>query len=162
MRRSARVLGATVGLLGVTVGLFLGATGVTAQTARVEQDPVVGGQLNQCWGQVASQIAQLDTGDVAAKGGGMGIHTRAAAGQGTTFGDAFGFNLDGGRTGVGNVSASVSGPHRVAPGDGGNGQHAINNSNDTVNSTTGGFSNIIDPLTGQSGSSVTTLQCVLP
>ena len=147
---------------GAALALLAGTIGAQAQTVRVEQDPAGGGQLNQCWGQIASQVAQLDTSGVAASGGGMGIHTRSAAGQGTTFGDAFGFNINGGRQGVGNVSASTNGPHRSAPGDGGNGQHAINNSNDIVNSTTGGFSNIIDPLTGRLGSTVTTLQCVLP
>ena len=152
----AKISGAVLAL--VLAGTF----GAQAQTVRVEQDPAVGGQLNQCWGQIASQVAQLDTSGIAASGGGMGIHTRAAAGQGTTFGDAFGFNTNGGRQGVGNVSADANGPHRSAPGDGGNGQHAINNSNDTVNSTTRGFSNIIDPLTGQVPSTVTTLQCVLP
>jgi hypothetical protein len=144
---------------GVAAAAILVTT--SSAMAQTTNDPAVGGQLNQCWGQVASQIARLDTSGVAANGGGMGVHSRAAAGQGETFGDAFGFNTNGGRQGVGNVSGGA--PHNTHPGDGGNGQHAINNSNDTVNSSTGGFSNIIDPLTGAFGnSSVTTLQCDLP
>jgi hypothetical protein len=143
--------------------LFLTATG--AMAGKKTQDPSTGGQLNQCWGQIASQVAKLDTSGVDANGGGMGVHTRAANGQGTTFGDAFGFNTrneDGnkGRTGVGNVSAGQ--PHNTAPGDGGNGQHAINNGTDTENGL--GFSNIIDPLTGQRGGITggQTLECDLP
>ena len=121
---------------GYTVLCLLGAASVAS--AQATNDPSVGGQLNQCWGQIASQIAKLDTSGVNANGGAMGLHTRAAAGQGDTFGDAFGFNTDGGRTGVGNVSDGS--PHNVDPGDGGNGQHAINNSNDS-GAPTGGFSN---------------------
>jgi hypothetical protein len=139
--------------------LCLAAASVAS--AQTTNDPTVGGQLNQCWGQIASQTAQLDTSVVDANGGGMGIHTRAAAGQGDTFGDAFGFNTDGGRDGVGNVSDGR--PHNVDPGDGGNGQHAINNSNDS-DAPTGGFSNLIDPLTGDRlapGTSTTDLHCDL-
>ncbi len=133
----------------MTALLLAGMAGAMAQTKAETkaQDPLTGGQLNQCWGQTASQVAKLDTSGVDANGGGMGIHSRAAAGQGETFGDAFGFNTDGGRIGVGNVSGGA--PHNTAPGDGGNGQHAINNGTDTANGL--GFSNIIDPLTGQRG-----------
>jgi hypothetical protein len=138
--------------------LLIGTVG--AMAGKKTQDPSTGGQLNQCWGQIASQIAKLDTSGVDANGGGMGVHTRAASGQGTTFGDAFGFNTGGGRTGVGNVSAGQ--PHNTAPGDGGNGQHAINNGTDTENGL--GFSNIINPLTGQPGGITggQTLECDLP
>jgi hypothetical protein len=114
-----------------------------------------GGQLNQCWGQVASGIAQLDTPE-GTSGGGMGQHSRStqAANQNggfandqNGFGIQFNVKEDGGnagRTGVGNVSKGD--PHNAHPGDGGNGTHAINNSNETSGA---GFANILDPVTGQ-------------
>jgi hypothetical protein len=147
---------------------FLGAAAaasllVGSVAAGNPQDPSKGGQLNRCWGSIASQVAQLDTSNVDANGGGMGVHSRAAAGQGSTFGDNVPFgtpfnslNAEGnhGRTGVGNVSAGA--PHNTHPGDGGNGQHAINNSNSDDGL---GFSNLIDPLTGFFGSAVDSLFC---
>lgn len=145
--------------LGLAAGTALILAAVAPATAA--NDPSVGGQLNQCWGQIASQLAQLDTSYVDANGGGMGIHSRAAAGQGSTFGEnvPFGdpFNTNGGRTGVGNVSKGA--PHSTHPGDGGNGQHALNNSNDGVNGL--GFANGLDPLTGFFGSAVSSLFCSL-
>lgn len=141
-------------LVAGTALLLAGTPGASAQAVN---DPLVGGQLNQCWGQIASQVAQLDTSGVDANGGGMGIHVRAAAGQGSTFGENVPFgtpfneeNPDGnhGRVGVGNVSSGP--PHNTAPGDGGNGQHAINN---------GGFVAILDPLTGFFGSTFGALIC---
>ena len=139
---------ATIGaaLLGL---LFIGCT------ATQPQDPSVHGNLNGCWGQVASGIAQLDTPEDTS-GGGMGQHSRATvaanqnggfANEDNGFGITFNeLNADGNhsRSGVGNVSDGA--PHNTHPGDGGNGQHAINNSNEESGS---GFANILDPVTGQ-------------
>jgi hypothetical protein len=95
------------------------------------QDPNTGGQLNRCWGEVASQIAKLS--DDSLNGGGMGAHSRSSnSPQG-------GFGQNEPRDGVGNVSEGF--PHGVHPGDGGNGQHAINNGE--------GFSTVQDPVTGE-------------
>jgi hypothetical protein len=141
MRRTTKVLSAAV--------LFGFAATAMAQAA--ENDPSVGGQLNQCWGQMASQTAKLPTPE-GTKGGGMGQHSRStqAADKNGGFANsnnAFGitFNTDGGRDGVGNVSKGD--PHNAHPGDGGNGQHAINNSSDNVNGI--GFATILDPVNGQ-------------
>jgi hypothetical protein len=160
MPRATKMLPATL-VLGIGLGM---ATAAFAQSA---QDPSVGGQLNQCWGQVASGIAQLDTPD-GTSGGGMGQHSRAtvAANQNGGFAnDANGFGItfnelndegNHGRDGVGNVSAGD--PHNTHPGDGGNGQHAINNSNEESGA---GFANILDPVTGQSSSGDQGLGCDL-
>ena len=153
------MIGRTI-LLGATAAALMLAGSAAAGNP---QDPSKGGQLNRCWGSIASQVAKLDTSYVDANGGGMGIHSRAAAGQGSTFGENVPFgtpfnelNAEGnhGRTGVGNVSGGA--PHFTHPGDGGNGQHAINNGNSTDGL---GFANLIDPLTGFFGSAVTTLFC---
>jgi hypothetical protein len=124
--------------------------------ASAQQDPSVGGQLNQCWGQVASQTAKLETPD-GTKGGGMGQHARSTqaadqnggfANSDNGFGITFNVKEDGGnagRAGVGN--ATRGSPHFAEPGDGGNGQHAINNSSDDVNGL--GLSNTLNPVTGQ-------------
>lgn len=140
----------TIGLLSTAV--IAGFAAITIAQA-AENDPSVGGQLNQCWGQIASQVAKLDTPD-GTSGGGMGQHARSteAANKNGGFANsnnAFGitFNVDGGRQGVGNVSKDPEGPHNVHPGDGGNGQHAINNSSDTVNGI--GFSTLLNPVTGE-------------
>jgi hypothetical protein len=134
------------GAAGVALGLSL-ATASWAQTTRVEQDPSTGGSLNECWGQIASQTAKLDTPD-GTSGGGMGQHSRSTQAANTNGGfasddNAFGitFNVDGGRQGVGNVSADADGPHQAHPGDGGNGQHAINNG--------GQFAALLNPVTGE-------------
>lgn len=134
-------------LSGVTVAAFcLGVAG----TAWAQQDPNTGGQLNKCWGQVASQTAKLDTPD-GTSGGGMGQHSRSTQAANNNGGFAanneeFGangfritFNVDGGRLGVGN--ATRGDPHFAEPGDGGNGQHAINNAEaaETLNPVTGDF-----------------------
>jgi hypothetical protein len=122
--------------------------------AQATNTPETGGQLNQCWGQVASGIAQLGRDDDMS-GGGMGSHTRSTTaadnvgGFAASSNDGFTFNElneegNHGRDGVGNVSAG--GFHNSHPGDGGNGQHAINNSNDSVNGF--GLANDIDPVTG--------------
>jgi hypothetical protein len=139
------------GAAAVALGLSVAATSMAQESPQATNDPAVGGQLNQCWGQIASQVAKLDTPD-GTSGGGMGQHSRSTQAANTNGGFAsdsngFGiqFNVDGGRTGVGNVSKGS--PHNSHPGDGGNGQHAINNGSDTENGA--GFSTILDPVTGQ-------------
>lgn len=111
-------------------------------------------KLNQCWGQVASQLAKLDT-PKGTHGGPMGQHSRSTkaadinggfASDGNGFGITFNVKEDGenaGRSGVGNVSKSA--PHGVHPGEGGNGIHAINNSNNDGL----GFANTLDPVSGE-------------
>ncbi len=133
----------------VSVAVLFGFTG-TAMAQQAVNDPSAGGQLNQCWGQVASQTAKLPTPE-GTSGGGMGQHSRAtkAADKNGGFANsdnAFGitFNTDGGRQGVGNVSKGA--PHNAHPGDGGNGQHAINNSTMAEGL---GFANLLNPVTGQ-------------
>jgi hypothetical protein len=145
--------------------------------AQATNTPETGGQLNQCWGQVASQTAKLDTPD-GTSGGGMGQHSRSTQAANNNGGftanneesgvNGFGitFNVfdeeDGnaGRDGVGNASAGPN--HGVHPGDGGNGQHAINNGSDLENGS--GLSTILDPVTGDrlSGGEVVELTCELP
>jgi hypothetical protein len=126
-----------------------------ASTAWAQQDPAVGGQLNQCWGQVISQTAKLETPE-GTKGGAMGQHARSTqaadrnggfANSNNGFGITFNVKEEGetsaGRSGVGN--ATRGSPHFAEPGDGGNGQHAINNSSN------GGLelSRTLNPVTGQ-------------
>jgi hypothetical protein len=132
------------------VALGLGVT----TAAWAQQDPNIGGQLNKCWGKIASQTAKLDTPD-GTSGGGMGQHSRSTQAANTNGGFAanneefgingFGieFNTDGGRLGVGN--ATRGDPHFAEPGDGGNGQHAINNANaaNTLNPVTGDFTTAV-------------------
>jgi hypothetical protein len=110
------------------------------------QDP--GGQQNQQWGNVASNLAKETDPDVT--GGGMGAHSRSTkaanknggfAADGNGFGISFNVKEDGGnagRTGVGNVSKGA--PHNTHPGDGGNGVHAVNNAN---------AAGTLDPVTGE-------------
>ncbi|WP_166802433.1 hypothetical protein [Microvirga pakistanensis] len=135
-----------------TATLLLAATG--AMAAGKTQDPAVTGQNNQCWGQVASGLAQFDSPNYDAStmnGGGMGMHARSQTGADINGGfnsttSVFGIHQtdlkasgdNAGRAGVGNVSAGF--PHNTAPGDGGNGQHATNNGEF--------FSTIADPVTG--------------
>jgi hypothetical protein len=126
-----------------------------ASTAWAQQDPAVGGQLNQCWGQVISQTAKLETPE-GTKGGAMGQHARSTqaadrnggfANSNNGFGITFNVKEEGetnaGRAGVGN--ATRGSPHFAEPGDGGNGQHAINNSSN------GGLalSQTLNPVTGE-------------
>lgn len=153
-------------LLGIVAAAAIAgfASSAMAQTDRVEQDPSTGGQLNRCWGETASQTAKLDTPE-GTSGGGMGQHSRAtkAADKNGGFANSnngFGitFNTDGGRQGVGNVSADENGPHQTHPGDGGNGQHAINNGTSTSGA---GFANVLDPVTGQFGGTSGELECSL-
>lgn len=161
-------------LLVLTGALFaLLIVGTMTANAATPQDPKVGGQLNQCWGQISSQLAQLEVdaedGEVL-KGGSHGLHNRSTTAADISGGFAHTgndagvlLNVDGGRSGVGNVSLDV---HFVAPGDGGNGQHAINNSTDT-DSPTGGLSNLVNPYSGDATTAaggtgdVETLICVL-
>jgi hypothetical protein len=135
--RFTKTLAATL-VLGTSLGM------ATSAWAQASNTPETGGQLNKCWGQVASQTAQLDTPD-GTSGGGMGQHSRstqAANINGGFAADGNGFNIqfnvDGGRDGVGNVSAGEN--HNTHPGDGGNGQHAINNA---------GLAETLNPVTGQ-------------
>jgi hypothetical protein len=95
--------------------------------------------LNQCWGQVATGLAQYDSPNydsTTMNGGSMGMHSRSATAADINGGFATTGFVQQPRSGVGNVSTDV---HGVAPGDGGNGQHAINN---------GSLSQFIDPVTG--------------
>jgi hypothetical protein len=141
---------------GVGIALASAGAAMAQSTSLTPQDPSIGGQLNQCWGVVASQLAQLD----GATGGGMGSHSRSTTAANNVGGfassnNAFNITLnslnsDGnhGREGVGNVSA---GPlHNTPTGDGGNGQHAINNANLTAR---------LDPVTGLPGTGVPLLSC---
>jgi hypothetical protein len=155
-------------LSGVSAAAFcLGIAG----TACAQQDPNTGGQLNQCWGQIASQTAKLDTPE-GTSGGGMGQHSRSTqaannnggfAANNEEFGpNGFGieFNTDGGRLGVGNATRGA--PHFAEPGDGGNGQHAINTGSDVENGL--GLSTVLDPVTGDflADGEVVELTCDLP
>jgi hypothetical protein len=155
--------------------LLAGTAGAMAQkVTRVPNDPTINGstggpQLNRCWGEMASQLAQLDTSGVAAPGGGMGLHSKDANAPADTFRDsAFG----GPRLGIGNATALEGGPHGVSPADGGIGVHAINNGStltEGVEFLNGvGFSQFADPLTGDvttlfggTADPVTTLHCSL-
>jgi len=117
------------------------------------QDPGTGGQLNKCWGDITQQQAKLPTPE-GTHGGARGQHTRSTTAAnknggfassdnalGITFNE---LNTDGnhGRAGVGNATRGAI--HNAQPGDGGNGQHAINNGNDGL-----GFSNQLNPTTGE-------------
>jgi hypothetical protein len=137
------------GAAAVALGLSVAASSMAQETPRATNDPAVGGQLNQCWGQVASQTAQMG-GDDNIPGGGLGSHSRSTTAANNVGGFASDnndfditlneVNAEGnhGRDGVGNVSA---GPiHNTNPGDGGNGQHAINNGN---------LAAALDPVDGQ-------------
>lgn len=97
---------------------------------------------NRCWGEVVSGLAQYDSPNVTSDmhGGPMGMHSRSQ--EAASINGGFATNsivpVDQPRSGVGNVSAGA--PHFTAPGDGGNGQHAVNNGEV--------FVPIIDPVTG--------------
>ncbi len=127
-----------------------------ASAAWAKQDPEVTGRLNECWGQIINQTAKLETPE-GTKGGAMGQHVRATraadmnggfANSNNGFGITFNeLNAEGnhGRAGVGNATRGA--PHFAEPGDGGNGQHAINNGSDTANGE--GLSIILNPVTGE-------------
>jgi hypothetical protein len=146
------------GAAAVALGLGLASAAWAGQTTRAEQDPAVPGNLNKCWGQIASQTAKLDTPD-GTNGGAFGQHSRSTQAANINGGFAAGdagirFNEDGGRQGVGNVSADVEQRHNTSPGDGGNGVHAINNAAATA---------AINPVTGDrvtSPEDVVELSCV--
>jgi hypothetical protein len=137
--------------------LLVGTAGAMAQkTTRVPNDPAVGGQLNRCWGEIASQLAQMSTDGIDANGGAMGLHSKDNNAPDTTFRDSVFGGTDNNRLGIGNATGGTTGPHQVAPGDGGIGQHAINNGTTTTDAQihfgpttrTSGFSNLADPRTG--------------
>jgi hypothetical protein len=105
---------------------------------------------NRDWGQVASNVAQLDTSESDGTGGAMGQHSRSTEAADNNGGFAssdndFGLTnnvrdedeTNNGRDGVGNVSRDV---HGTDPGDGGNGQHAVNNAS---------LSGTLNPIDGQ-------------
>lgn len=109
---------------------------------------------NQCWGQIASGVAQFDSPNydsAAMNGGSMGMHSRSAAAADLNGGFATNGFIQQPRSGVGNVSTDV---HGVAPGDGGNGEHAVNN---------GLLAQFIDPATGSfTGGAGQPIECSLP
>jgi hypothetical protein len=159
----ARARRSASGMSAIVLGLGL----ATSTWAASPQDPKQGGQLNECWGQVASQTAKLDTPD-GTSGGGMGQHVRSTQAADINggfasdngFGITFNVKEDGGnagRLGVGNATRSA--PHFDEPGDGGNGQHAINNGSDSDNGL--GLSNVLDPVTGQFTAEPVELTCDL-
>jgi hypothetical protein len=131
-------------------GIFCAALLVIpiAVAAQDTNDPETGGQLNREWGRVASDLAKKSDPDTT--GGGMGSHSRSTRAANTVGGfasDSNGFGItlnvkdeegNAGREGVGNVSKG--GRHNVHPGDGGNGQHALNNEE---------LSGVVDPVTGE-------------
>lgn len=97
---------------------------------------------NRCWGEVASGLAQYESPNVTEgmSGGPMGMHSRSAEASAKNGGFATNpvVPVTQPRSGAGNVSGGA--PHLTAPGDGGNGQHAVNNGEV--------FSTILDPVTG--------------
>ena len=132
---------------GIVSGTYL-VVFVSMASAQAVNDPAVGGQLNREWGAAISQIAKMR--DDSVTGGGMGAHARSTqaadnvggfANSNNAFGITFNEKEEGGnagRQGVGNVSKNS--PHNVHPGDGGNGQHALNNL---------ALTNRLDPVTGE-------------
>jgi hypothetical protein len=130
------------------ISAVLVVTPLSIASAQDTNDPGTGGQLNQAWGKTASDLAKQE--DESVKGHGLGAHSRSTqaannvggfASDNNAFGITFNVKEDGGnagRQGVGNVSKNP--PHNVHPGDGGNGQHALNNAN---------LSEVVDPVTGE-------------
>ena len=129
----------TVTVLAVTAAALL-----VGPTASAEP------QDNRDWGQVASNTAQLDTSESDGTGGALGQHSRSTTAADINGGFAssendFGLTnnvrdddeTNNGRDGVGNVSRDV---HGTDPGDGGNGQHAVNNAE---------LSGTLNPIDGQ-------------
>ncbi|MGY1632740.1 hypothetical protein ACI784_13650 [Geodermatophilus sp. SYSU D01186] len=146
---------AAVVLAGAAGFMMMGAPVAMADNPhpvdRVANTPKVGGQLNSAWGEVASNLAQLDTTAEGGTGGAMGQHSRSTkaadnnggfASSDNALGITLSDNTDGstGREGVGNVSADDEGPHGVNPGDGGNGQHALNNAR---------LAGVLNPVNGE-------------
>ncbi|MCB4825248.1 hypothetical protein [Roseicella aerolata] len=129
-----------VAAFGLCLGLTVGIAG--AARAASPQDPGTSGQINQCWGQIASGLAQYDSPNVtdAMHGGAMGMHSRSgtAAAKNGGFANNPIAPITQPRTGAGNVSKGA--PHNTHPGDGGMGQHAVNNG--------AFFSTLLDPVTG--------------
>ena len=123
---------------GLCIALAVGGAGFAyAQTTPGSQDPGTTGQRNQCWGNVASQLAQLGSNDNIA-GGGMGSHSRSGTAAEINGGFANGIiPIPQPRNGVANQTREF---HGTEPGDGGNGVHANNNALAT---------RFLDPVTGQ-------------
>jgi hypothetical protein len=119
-------------IIGGVLGLGLVGTAWAGDT--VPQD-------NRCWGDIASQVARSD--NPTNSGGGMGWHSRSGTAAGINGGFATTGIIQQPRQGVGNVSSSP--PHNTDPGDGGNGQHAVNN---------GFLAATLDPVTGGAGDGV--------
>ena len=155
-RRSAMTAGGTLALI---VAGFAAPSLAHAQDSNphpVDRDANTRGttgQLNVNWGIVASNIARLDTTAEGGTGGAMGQHSRSTqaadinggfANSDNGFGITLSDNTDGspGRLGVGNASAFTGvGGHDTAPGDGGNGQHALDNA--------GPLSSTLNPVNGE-------------
>ncbi|MGY1638997.1 hypothetical protein ACI78V_20320 [Geodermatophilus sp. SYSU D00742] len=148
-RAAAVVLAGTAGFM--VMGAPVAMADNPHPVDRAPNTSEVGGQLNREWGGVASNLAQLDTTAEGGKGGAMGQHSRATraadinggfASSDNAFGITLSDNTDGstGREGVGNVSADTTLPHRTSPGDGGNGQHALNNAE---------LAAVLNPVNGQ-------------
>lgn len=127
---------------GLCIGLAVGVAGAAHAQSTPEKPAAT---LNQCWGNVASQIAQLGKDD-AISGGGMGAHSRSAESPQGGFAAGSGF-FEEPRNGVGNQSQLP--PHNTHPSDGGNGIHANNNAN---------FTSIVDPVTGGQATPANTLE----
>ena len=128
----------------VTVLAVTAAAWMVGPTASAEPSD------NRDWGQVASNLAQLDTEGSDGTGGAMGQHSRSTEAADNNGGFASSENdlgltnnvrtddeTNNGRDGVGNVSRDV---HGTDPGDGGNGQHAVNNAE---------LAEVVNPITGE-------------
>jgi hypothetical protein len=144
---------------------------MAGKVTRTENTPGTGGQLNRCWGEIASQLAQLPMDGIDANGGAMGVHSKDDNAPDATFRDSAFGGTSNNRLGIGNGTADENGPHAVAPGDGGLGQHAINNGSTTTDGqitffqgtplATSGFSTIADPRTGGAPDPTISLECSL-
>ncbi|SDB74932.1 hypothetical protein [Belnapia rosea] len=134
--------------IGFALALALGGVGPTYAQSTGTQDPSVGGQNNRCWGEAASQTAKL--GDPSVTGGGMGAHSRSATAADINGGFASNGFITQPRNGVGNQSRIPEAPHQTEPGDGGNGQHAVNNIF---------LTQFINPVTGEFNGELTLTPC---
>lgn len=117
---------------GFSAAVIAGFISTAVAQDNTHTDPVP--QDNRCWGEAASGLAQIES-------GAMGQHSRSAKAPGDSFADGV-IPITEPRSGVGNVSSGA--PHNTEPGDGGNGQHGVNNG--TV------FSSLVDPVTGEPAS----------
>ena len=135
----------------VKFGLCFGITVGLAGAAHAQSTDKPNATLNQCWGNVASQLAQLGKNDDIS-GGGMGAHSRSAKSPQGGFAAGSGL-IEEPRNGVGNQSQNP--PHSTHPSEGGNGIHANNNAIFT-NPNRPGFS--LDPVTGEAATAANTLE----